>query len=616
MNIIAHQIRRSFALRLSLSIVAIATVVFIVAIGELFHRSRTATREAAIAQATQVLNNTTQHITALLSEVEVATRNTEWQVLENLQPDALLQLSRNIVELNPLLDGCSIAMERNFFKDQGKYFSAYSSRIDENHIETEQEGNESYFYFGMDWYSLPMIRGKACWIDPFDDSNDITGNNRGLIVSYCKPLETADGERIGVISTDISLRKISQELSKERLYPDSYFLLSDSRGNIIASSKGVIQEENIDFKNNLVLDTPLSHTDWKIAIVCPKSDIFKGYYQLIYIVITIVIFGLLLLWIFCYVVVKRNVVRLQMLAAKTEDMASGRFDTPIPQTRSKDDIGQLQNSFSQMQASLVDYVANLERMKTESEQRNVELGVAKGLAEASDKRKSAFIQDMSHQIRTPLNIISGFSQILRENHREMSEEESLELFKIMQHNGYVISTIIENWSMTSELERLRVGEHGSGIEVKSLPREDLVTANMLCHEAVGNVLFKQSDDVMVNVETAERDIRLKTDKKSVIKILSELLHNADKFTEKGTITIGCQMINSRFMGFYVADTGCGIAPADQERIFEPFMKVDEFCEGLGLGLSLCRRLATLLNGEIVLDTRYSGGARFLLKLPV
>ena len=139
---------------------------------------------------------------------------------------------------------------------------------------------------------------------------------------------------------------------------------------------------------------------------------------------------------------------------------------------------------------------------------------------------------------------------------------------------------------------------------------------MLCHEAVGNVLFKQSDDVMVNVETAEHDIRLKTDKKSVIKILSELLHNADKFTEKGTITIGCQMINSRFMGFYVADTGCGIAPADQERIFEPFMKVDEFCEGLGLGLSLCRRLATLLNGEIVLDTRYSGGARFLLKLPV
>ena len=605
MNIVQH-IRRSFALRLSLSIVVIATIVFVVSIGELFYRSRTANKKAAVAQATQVLNNVTQHMTALLSEVEVATHNTEWQVMENLQPDALLQLSRNIVELNPIFDGCSIAMEPDFFEEQGRFFSAYSSRTDD-HIETEQEGNDSYYYFGMDWYSLPVLRGKAIWIDPFPDSNDITGNNRGLIISYCKPLVTADGRTIGVISSDISLRKLTQELSKEQLSPESYFVLSDSRGKTIASTKADANENgaNIDYDHNLVIDNQVPHTDWKLTIVCPKSDIFRSYYQLIYIVITIVIFGLLLLWTFCYVVVNRNVARLQILAAKTEDMASGRFDTPIPKTRRKDDIGQLQNSFSAMQASLADYVANLERMKAESEQRNVELGVAKGMAEASDKRKSAFIQDMSHQIRTPLNIISGFAQILRESHRQMSEEERLMLSRDMQRNSYIISTIIENWSMTSALDK-----------VAAIPRQDMVTANMLCHEAVGNVLFKHRDEVFVNIETAERDIRLTTDKKSVLKILSELLYNADKFTSEGTITIGCQQLNCRFMAFYVADTGCGIAPADQARVFEPFVKVDEFNDGLGLGLPLCCRLATLLKGEIVLDTHYSGGARFLLKLPV
>ena len=606
MNIIAKQIRRSFALRLSLSIVVMATIVFVVAIGELFYRSRSATKEAAISQATQVLSNVTQHMTALLSEVEVATQNTEWQVFENLQPDALLQLSRSMVELNPILDGCSIAMEPNFFKDQGKFFSAYSSKS-ENQIETQQEGNESYYYFGMDWYSLPMLHGKAIWIDPFPDSNDITGNNRGLIISYCKPLVTADGHSIGVISSDISLRKLTQELSQERLYPESYFVLSDSRGKIVASTKtdASEKEEGIDYRRNLVIDNQLPHTNWKLTIVCPKSDIFKGYYQLIYIVITIVIFGLLLLWTFCYFVVKRNVSRLQMLAATTQDMANGHFDTPIPQTRRKDDIGLLQNSFSVMQASLSEYVANLERMKAESKQRNQELMVAKGLAEASDKRKSAFIQDMSHQIRTPLNIISGFAQILCESHLEMSEEERLMLSRDVLYNGYIISTIIDNWSMTSALDK-----------VKDLPREDLVTANVLCHEAVDNVLFKQRDEVMVNIETTECDIRLITDKKSVLKILSELLHNADKFTKHGTITIGCQQLNSQFMAFYVADTGCGISSDNQEHLFEPFMKVDEFSEGLGLGLPLCHRLATLLKGEIVLDTQYSGGARFLLKLPV
>ena len=607
MNIIAKQIRRSFALRLSLSIVVIATIVFMVAIGELFYRSRAATKQAAISQATQVLNNVTQRMTGLLSQVEVASQNTEWQVLENLQPDALLQLSHNIVELNPILDGCSIALEPYYFKSLGRFFSAYSSRSDEGQIETEQEGNESYFYFGMDWYSLPMLRGQALWIDPFPDSNDITGNNRGLIISYCKPLVTADGRSIGVISSDISLRKLTQELSEERLYPESYFILSDSRGKTIATNKVDVSEAEtgIDYHRNIVIDNQVPHTDWKLTIVCPKSNIFKSYYQLIYIVITIVIFGLLLLWIFCYFVVRRNVTRLQMLATTTQDMAKGIFDTPIPQTRRKDDIGRLQNSFSAMQASLAEYVANLERMKAESKQRNQELMVAKGLAEDSDKRKSAFIQDMSHQIRTPLNIINGFAQILHDNHREMSEEERLMLSRDMQYNGYLITTIIDNWSMTSALDK-----------VKELPHEDMVTANMLCHEAVGNVLFKKRDEVMVNIETAEHDIRLTTDKKHVLKILSELLHNADKFTTEGAITIGCHQLNSRFMEFYVADTGCGISSDNQERVFEPFTKVDEFSEGLGLGLPLCRRLATLLKGEIVLDTQYSGGARFLLKLPI
>jgi signal transduction histidine kinase len=606
MNIIVKQIRRSFALRLSLSIVVIAAIVFVVAIGELFYRSRSATKQAAISQATQVLNNVTQRMTILLGEVEVATHNTEWQVLENLQPEALLQFSRNMVELNPILDGCSIALEPYFFKSQGRFFSAYSSRSDEGQIETEQEGNESYFYFGMDWYSLPMLRGKALWIDPFSDSNDITGNNRGLIISYCKPLVTADGRNIGVISSDISLRKLTQELSEERPFTESYFVLYDSRGHQMASSRADVgKEAKIDYHRNMVFENQLPHTDWKLAIVCPKSEIFKGYYQLIYIVVTIVIFGLLLLWTFCYFVVRRNVARLQMLATTTHDMAKGIFNTPIPKTRRKDDIGLLQNSFSTMQASLSNYVANLERMKAESKQRNQELTEAKGLAEASDKRKAAFIQDMSHQIRTPLNIINGFAQILRENHRQMSEEERLMLSRDMLYNGYIISTIIDNWSMTSALEK-----------VSEIPREDMVTANMLCHEAVGNVLFKQRDDVMLNIETAERDIRLTTDRNAVLKILGELLHNADKFTEQGTITIGCQQLNSRFMEFYVTDTGCGITPDNRERVFEPFMKVNEFREGLGLGLPLCRRLATLLNGEIVLDTQYSGGARFLLKLPI
>ena len=148
MKKLIKNIQKSLSLRLSIWILGFAVAIFLISIGILFYRSRKAVRLAAIEQTTQLLNNTAQHMVGTLKEVEVATNNTDWLVMQNLQPDTLLALSRQILELNPILNGCSISFEPNFFKDQGKYFSAYSSNED-GHIETEQEGNYEYVYFDM-----------------------------------------------------------------------------------------------------------------------------------------------------------------------------------------------------------------------------------------------------------------------------------------------------------------------------------------------------------------------------------------------------------------------------------------------------------------------------------
>ena len=138
MNTVVNYIRKSVSVRLSISILAFVVVIFVVTIGFLMYRSKASVRQAAVAETGQMLNNTAQHLTGIMDEVQVATQNTDWQVLRNLQPDSLLALSTRILQINPMLNGCSIAMEPDFFPSEGHYFSAYSFN-NEGHIESENE---------------------------------------------------------------------------------------------------------------------------------------------------------------------------------------------------------------------------------------------------------------------------------------------------------------------------------------------------------------------------------------------------------------------------------------------------------------------------------------------
>ena len=130
MNEVIRNIYKSVSVRLSVSILTFVVVIFAVTMTILIHRSKASVRQAAIEESGQMLTNTAQRLTGIMDEVEVATLNTYWQVFQQLQPDSLLALSARILELNPMLNGCSIAMEPNFFPSEGRYFSAYSFNND------------------------------------------------------------------------------------------------------------------------------------------------------------------------------------------------------------------------------------------------------------------------------------------------------------------------------------------------------------------------------------------------------------------------------------------------------------------------------------------------------
>ena len=603
-NRLASQIKHSLPLKLSLSILAFTAIIFMITIGIIFFRSRHFVRQTAIEQNTQILNNTAQNIMGLMGQVEVATNNSDWLVIRKLQPDSIRSFSRRILELNPEVYGCSISFEPNFFADQGKFFSIYSVNED-GHIETEQEGSEDYDYFTMAWYQEPIRQGKACWVDPFRDFTPGTSYDM-MIASYCKPLIDGNGRTIGVISTDLSQRKLSQILLQERFFPNAYFIITGESGNFIATSNDRALPDDLNRSDCVVVSLVLPNTNWKLSYICPDKDIFKGYNLLVYIVVSLIIFGLLLMLAFNYFVVNRFVSPIKALANQAQKMAEGQFDGHLKHTKRIDETGQLQNSFVSMQESIANYVSNLKHVKNETEQRNQELIIAKSKAEEADRKKAAFIQDLSHQIRTPLNIIGGFTQVLRDEHEAMNETEVSTITHDIMQNSHTITHIIDNWMRTLALE---------GID--KVERHDEISCNEICKIAAETITLRNPDAVTLKVEHHVPDsLHIITDQDCLLKVLSELLHNANKYTQEGSISICCIQPDSQSVCFMVSDTGPGIAEELHEHVFTQFTKLDDFSEGLGMGLTLCRKLAGLLGGHITLDAAYTKGARFVLTLPI
>ena len=224
----------------------------------------------------------------------------------------------------------------------------------------------------------------------------------------------------------------------------------------------------------------------------------------------------------------------------------------------------------------------------------------------SDKIKTAFIQNISHEVRTPLNIISGFAQVIAEPELVNSIEERKDIAAMMQKNTRQITSLIDEMlalAMNEAQESVNKNDH---VEINDLMRD-------LLQENQGNV----NKDTRLDFQTTlPDDFKILTNESLFKSILNALLDNAIKNTTNGQIVIKADRDDEQMITLTVEDTGCGIPAAEAEHIFERFVKLDTFKEGIGLGLPLCRTLADKLGGSVSLDTSYQKGARFIVRLPI
>ena len=248
----------------------------------------------------------------------------------------------------------------------------------------------------------------------------------------------------------------------------------------------------------------------------------------------------------------------------------------------------------------------LEKGNQELTQRNEELIIAREKALESDRMKSAFIQNMTHQIRTPLNIVTGFAQVINDDYETLSKDEIKMMVGQMMKNTDVITAIITKLIDLSILQ----SRH-------SIEKQDFISCNNLCRDVIRKVNFTHQDTVKVEIATSVPDsLLLLTDKTVLIKVLCELLYNADQFTSSGTITLSCYQQDTSTVCFSITDTGQGIPEEYRSKIFTKFFKSNEFTEGLGLGLTLCLTAVEQMGGSMRLDETYTTGARFIITLPL
>ena len=227
------------------------------------------------------------------------------------------------------------------------------------------------------------------------------------------------------------------------------------------------------------------------------------------------------------------------------------------------------------------------------------LVTARNKAEESDRLKTAFLANMGHEIRTPLNAIVGFADLLPVVE---SEEDRNQLIQEIQNNNHKLLRIIDGLVSMAKIE--------AGAKSLLMAKVDV---NKMLQQMVDT--YQPTTMLAIMTECPLEELPIQTDREKLFEILDNLVQNAVKFTEAGSVTLGYNVLGDR-LRIWVKDTGKGIPEADQERIFERFVKLDEYVPGTGLGLSVAKSHALSLNGSIGVESKVGEGSTFWVELPL
>ena len=640
------KIKCSLSRKLSLDIMLMAVPVFVLSLGIFYLQSRYLIRQEAIEHSNSILKTTIQCVGNYMSTIETSVNGNAWLLEENFRPDSLQAISQRIVRSNPNILSCSVSIEPEILPQYGEKFSIYTEN-DNGTIASVVE--KEYDYFSRDWYKTPVYTGKACWVGPFSDYSEGAVDHNEAVGTYSRPLRSDKGQILGVVSADFSFAQLAKTIgTADCLYADAYFVLigGDGRyfihpdstrlfkktvftdtdptknadkialGHEMTDGKQGMMHVNVDGRRCHVCYQPVPGTDWSLAMVCPDSEVLIGYHRLGYVIVILIVIGLLaILWL-SQKVVRQNISSINKLLRYTKDIEEGNYDETIPRSDQDDDIGHLQNSFAAMQQALHVHMRDINNTADELRKHNERSALDMKLAEETIRKKALFIQNLSHQIRTPLNIITGFANVLHENIVLRSQGKDEAVNKFHKENLSDITGMMKYNAIHLKRMILMLFDSSSvtGAEQLMNDRKDEVSCNAVARESI-DYTEEHFLGVKIRFETELSDaVHILTNHLYLMRSIRELLYNAAKFSDGKHICLHVYETR-RSVCFKVEDVGPGLPENAEELLYKPFVKNDNMSEGLGLGLPLTKRHALSLGGDLIYDPDYKDGCCFVLELP-
>ena len=408
MKIKMLKFKESISGRLMVRALIVSAIIFMLTFTFFLRMAANKMREEAANHAHSELSNTIHQIDAILRSVEIAVENTAWIVPHRLSsPDFINSITSRLLQNNEFIYGCAIAFEPNYFSSEGYYFSPYSYRAENGEIKTMQLGTDTYDYHYMDWYQIPKLLNKPYWSEPYYDD----GGGEEMMTTYSKPLYDADGKLYAIITADLSLEWLTNLVGEIQAFNNSYNLMVSRNASFIVhpdrdlilnetifsstygdadESLKKLQDDIVNCRAGEVLRTkdggkffvfysPVETTQWTVAIVCPRSELYMGVKTLRAMLIVLGVIALLLMIALNYNGIRRVVAPIEKFSNVAKKIAKGDFTAELPQIRSKDELKELHDSFGYLQQSLVKYIDELKSTTANKERIESELRIARAI---------------------------------------------------------------------------------------------------------------------------------------------------------------------------------------------------------------------------------------------
>ena len=395
---------RSFAVRLSRWVMLVMLVMMTVLAFLIYDNVRTTLAQVTGNNFHSSMLSSDRAIRDVMSDVSVAVRNNIFDIESNLgQPDRMQDVVRRMVSENPRIRSCGISFVDSYYPQKGRWFCPYAMRNDSMQVETRLLGSADNDYLTNEWFQEAVAKDSAAWSKPFFDGEDA----ETPLVAYMYPVHDSNGRLVAVVGADLSLDFMTRILLEQDSIINSepwlktseetfcsYVLSSDGtyithpderriqKGNFYVHIKDVKQpglaaevianmrkgEKSwgetarvllVNRKKTCLYYSPVTGTDWMLAVPVPKSllDSFGVVTGLG--IMIVILFMLMVTYLVCYITIRRTAKPLKLLAETADSVAQGRFDTPLPTIKHRDEICQLRDSFENMQHSLTNYVEEL-----------------------------------------------------------------------------------------------------------------------------------------------------------------------------------------------------------------------------------------------------------------